>query len=381
MNDSKKICFICGGKYKAGGVSVAIMNLLRNNPSYQVDIIAPVEETFDMFISELKLDKRVNLICLNQTFDKGNRRQFSNELLEYLKKHKYFCGVVHSGLISFQLTCLSALKKSGITNRVAYSHSKGISKKNAGKFIQNILRFQVCRLATHYMAVTEDAAKWLFGDKKLKKVIIIPNGINSSRFIFNRQDRDDFRANLRVKPDLFLMGCFGRISFEKNQQFLLPILKKINHEKMGILFIGDGSKANLEKYVVDNQLSNVYFMDSLKDIEKAFSAVDLLLVPSKFEGLGMVAIEAQCNGLQVVCSDGVPTIVDFNRCEFIPLEERKWVNGINSKFSRFDSNDRKLFSNKIINAVSASQFSETASSLMFWNEIEKIVEEAEISES
>lgn len=377
MSDSQKICFICGGKYKAGGVSIAIMNLLRNNPGFCVDVIAPVEETFDMFSSELKLDKRVNLTCLGETFDKGNRRQFSKALKKYLQHYTYSCGVVHSGLISFQLCCLSALKKSGVTKRIAYSHSKGIHKKNIKKLIQSIFRFRVCKLATGYMAVTEDAGEWLFGEKNLKNVTILPNGINSTRFAFNEQDRRSLRELLNIDSDMFLMGCFGRVSFEKNQEFLLPILKELRNEKIGMLFVGDGLKTDLEQYISDFDIQNVILMDSLKDIEKAYSAIDLLLVPSKFEGLGMVAIEAQCNGLQVICSDGVPNVVDFNLCSFVPLIEEEWTRKIMNNEKLYLFKKRSVHSKTTIQLINNSQFSERKSSLNFWNEIEKTVGKAD----
>lgn len=138
---------------------------------------------------------------------------------------------------------------------------------------------------------------------------IVPNAIEVDKYKFNNDNRKDIRKRLGIPDDAYVIGHVGRFDYQKNQSFLVDVFKKIqkSNPKAHLIMVGDGVDKNsiIDKIKYEN-IFNVHIEPACAEVEKFYSAFDVFVLPSHFEGLGIVLIEAQANGLECVASDTVP---------------------------------------------------------------------------
>jgi glycosyltransferase involved in cell wall biosynthesis len=150
----------------------------------------------------------------------------------------------------------------------------------------------------------------MFGKRmtKYKKVIIIANGVDTQKFTFDEKVRNNYRSLMKLE-DKFVIGHIGRFAYVKNHDFLIDIFSeiiKLNPESV-LLLIGQG---DLEREIRDKveRLGLAYcvrFLGVRNDVHKLLQAMDVFLLPSLYEGLPVVGVEAQASGLSMVVSDAV----------------------------------------------------------------------------
>lgn len=226
-------------------------------------------------------------------------------------------------------------KRAGINVRIMHSHNTHAGGIYLNTIIHRLHKLNVSKLATHYFACGELAAKWMYkGTKAEFKVQIVNNGIDTQRFKFNQNIRDMKKKELRVNNTI-IIGHIGRFSEEKNQIFLVNVLKhvcKINKD-VRLLFIGDGvNRPFVEEKVNEMGLEkNVSFMGIRKDVSELLQSMDVFVLPSLFEGFPVVLVEAQAAGLPCIISDTISEEVAINpNVKRLRLEnaERQWAEEI-----------------------------------------------------
>lgn len=220
--------------------------------------------------------------------------------------------IVHSHMNTLSVFPLFAAWRAGVPVRIAHSHSTaggGMDFKR--DLIKYALRPFSKLFATHYVACSEHAGRWLFGDAPFT---LMPNAIDTERFAYNPRTREEIRKSLGLE-NKFVIGHVGRFSPQKNHDFLLDIFGEVcrQNDACALMLIGGLGTAgtNIEKHlrtkVESTNLSDkVLFMGTREDISGWYQAMDVFLLPSLYEGLGMAAIEAQCSGLPCVLSTRVP---------------------------------------------------------------------------
>ena len=194
--------------------------------------------------------------------------------------------------------------------------------------------------------------KWT-GKNSIKKMNIhyLNNGIDTSKFLFNMQHRISIREEFGIQ-DKFVLGTIGRLSPEKNHMFMVDVLVemlKIRDDAV-LLIVGGLSETHeeytrhIKLYVEEKGMKNkVIFTGERHDAYRIFNAIDAYLFPSLWEGLGIAAVEAQANGLQVFASNHVPEEVNLTEhIQYLALESgaEEWVKkivGYNYSNSRKDS--------------------------------------------
>jgi glycosyltransferase involved in cell wall biosynthesis len=236
--------------------------------------------------------------------------KYMKVLRKYFEKGKY--DIVHSNMNSLSVFTLKAAKKAGVPIRIAHSHSTSNKRECKRDFIKNLLRPFSRKYATHYFACSENAGRWLFGNKTFDegKVTVINNAIDLERFKFSPKWREEIRAQYDV-DDKFVVGTVGRFVTQKNQLFLIDIFNeylKINPDA-ALLLVGDGPLHNklrdkVKKYALGDR---VIFAGVHKHTERYFAAMDCFVFPSLYEGFGMTFLEAQVGGLKCVGSTMVPS--------------------------------------------------------------------------
>ena len=209
------------------------------------------------------------------------------------------------------LDSLRFAKKYGIKGRIIHAHNSS-AMGSLSQFIRHqIGKHLLILYATDYWACSDKAAIWSYTREivKNKKYSVVVNAINTERFQYDVDRRQKIREALKLNGRL-VIGNIGRLHFQKNQEFLLDIFSKLyEKEKNSILvLVGDGPDKHCLKEKVKNLglEKKVIFMGFRDDVPDLLLAMDVFVLPSRFEGLGIVAIEAQCCGLPCVLSDEVP---------------------------------------------------------------------------
>ena len=174
------------------------------------------------------------------------------------------------------------------------------------------------------------------------KLIVINNGISTERFKFDKSTRTRIRKQLGISEDCVLLGHVGRFTSEKNQSFLIQVLSQIpNKCNMQLLLIGEGPLVkDVMQLAKEKGIYKKIIQIARTDVVYDYmQAMDIFLFPSTYEGLGMVAIEAQASGLPVIASNGVPSMINITKnVVFEELDAKIWCKKINV-FLNFDRVD------------------------------------------
>lgn len=188
------------------------------------------------------------------------------------------------------------------------------SHSNIGKrpFKYSLL-IPIYRIASNKLfACSNVAAQYFFGKNIIhsKKYHLMRNGIDPDKFMYSEASRKIIRSQYAVEENVFLLGYVGRLSAEKNIDYLIDTVYELNKMKFhtkGII-VGDGpEKEYLMQYVNEtSQIDNIIFVGNSSNVEQFLCAFDALMLPSYNEGLGMVLIEAQAASLVCFASNVVP---------------------------------------------------------------------------
>lgn len=203
-------------------------------------------------------------------------------------------------------------KRAKVKHIIVHSHSTMIDDnreltRGIKKVLHVLLRPYVIKNGEKKLACSKEAARWMFRTEE--KSTIIPNGIDIERFVRNDKVRETIRKQENC-DDKWIMGTVGRLSYQKNVLFNVRIFEKILEKKPNAILwlVGDGPlREEVEKYIKDRNLSeHCKVWGSRNDVNELLSAMDVFVLPSLFEGLGIVYIEAQAAGLPTFASDAVP---------------------------------------------------------------------------
>lgn len=298
--------------------------------------------------SEQKAIKQLEIIGNKILVFQGSRVKspllYLNWLNRIIRDGRYDIIHVHGNSATMFLEICIA-KWCGVSVRVCHCHSTSCKFKVAHYTLKLFLNL----ILTKAVACSNEAGKWLYYHKH----IVLNNGINSEIFIFNSNERIKYRSELSI-DDSFVIGHVGYLSDEKNQHFLIELAtvlkEKISNFKF--LLIGDGLiRQELEQEIKRHSLGDYFLLIGRRtDVAQLYSAMDMYIFPSKFEGFGLALIEAQANGLCCVASDRVPNATQIGEnVTYLSLDEKdKWIDIIYKIYLMHQKNDRNQESNKNI---------------------------------
>ena len=292
------------GKWLGGGVESVVMNYYRHldHDKIQFDFICDDDSTNIPYDEIEKLGGKVILIPPYQKVFK-----YQKELRRVLRDGKY--KIVHSHINTLSVFPLYAAKKVGVPVRIAHSHSTTNKKEWKKNLLKQVLRPFSKKYATNYMCCSELAGRWLFGDKTYDegKVYLLNNAIDLDKFKYDKKIRDKKRKELGIKEDTIVIGHIGRFVVQKNHTFLIDIFNQFHKkEKNSILLLaGQGPlQEEIKNKVRELGLDDsVRFLGQRNDANELYQAFDVFLLPSLYEGLPVVGVEAQASGLLCFFSD------------------------------------------------------------------------------
>ena len=329
------------------GISTVIMNYCRNMElnKYNITIYAgtPIVEQYKAECENLN----IRIVELPSKRG-GNPLKYYFYILKKINKKN--CDVVHvhgnSGTIAIELL-ISKIK--GIKNRIAHCHNTTCDNIKIHKILKPILKI----LYTKGFACSKEAGRWMFGNGKYE---VLPNGFDTEKFQFDEKKRNEIRKKLKVE-DCYVIGHVGMFNNQKNHPFMLKVFEKIafQNEKAYLVFVGTGPDyEKIQKLINKHPYKERIICYGVTDkVSEIYDAMDLFFFPSKFEGLGIVLLEAQMKGLPCVASDAIPKEVelDKNMIDFLSLEAdaevwskvilKKLENKINRK-KVFEENKKKI---------------------------------------
>lgn len=249
--------------------------------------------------------------------------RYQRDLYEFFLAHPEN-RIVHSHINLRNGVVLNAARRAGIPYRISHSHISGGTYPLRSRLYKAYAQYLARNSISDRFACSEEAAEYLFGSSEHAKVI--RNAIDAERFLYSDEKRRAARAQLQLADDAFVIGMVGRFAEQKNYPFGVSVFARVLQKRPDakMVLIGNGELVPaIRQQVADLGITqSVLFAGQFSDMDKYYAAMDVFLFPSLYEGLGIVAVEAQCSGLRVVASDTVPQIARVtDRMQFLSLEQ------------------------------------------------------------
>lgn len=321
------------GSADAGGVEMVVYNYMLNIDQNHIHFDIALTGHQPGMLGKKMVELGANIYQL--PLKSKGIAAYEHALMDLLSREHFDIVHVHDNSTSY--VALRIAKKCGIACRIAHAHTAGEPRRLRSKLIVQSGHILNKRYATCLMACGSKAGELVFGRDVLKKkrVIILPNAVDTEKFRFNSLIREQVHRELNIGSQ-YVIGMVGRLDHEKNYQFILPVIKKLHDYMPNILLIivGRGNQEELlKKYCSDNYMDDyVKFIGARFDIERIYQVLDICLLPSLYEGFPVVAIEAIASGLPVILSDHITQELGFSKMvNYLPLEEKKWVDALLKK--------------------------------------------------
>ena len=238
--------------------------------------------------------------------------------------------IVHSHIDAMSYLPLLAAKKAEVPVRIAHSHSTGIDLDMKYP-LKQLFRHGLGSVATNCFACGTKAGDFLF---RGKEYTVIPNAIDAAQFNRDNVVREKKRQELCLS-DRLVIGHVGRMSYPKNHEFLLHLFSALLQKRPDavLLLVGTGEKERELRAKVEylGIGPSVMFLGNRDDVGELYQTMDVFILPSHFEGVPLVGIEAQFAGLACLFSRGVPEEVSFSQANrFLDLSEpvTTWVDTV-----------------------------------------------------
>lgn len=336
------------GALNPGGVETLVMNIYRAIDTEKVQFDFALTQGVKSFFDDDVLQRGGRVFYFDQS------RSIAGNLSEVMKNEGPF-DAVHSHIYFYSGIVVLEAKRCGIPVRIAHAHNTSFGqvytlKRRAYEWL---MRKLILQNATHLLGCSTDACRFVFGDDCMNdpRCSVFYNAFDVEAFSFNAEKGRKIREQYGI-TDKFVVGHVGRFETQKNHTQLVELFAAIHDKKQDsiLLCVGRGSlmdeiRSKCESLGISDA---VIFAGAQKDTPSYYSAMDVFLFPSLYEGLGSVLIEAQANGLFVVTSkDVVPADIDVTgNAAFVPLEASadEWAETVLSAKERESDNS----SNQIV---------------------------------
>lgn len=290
-----------------GGVGSVAYNYVKNLPlnEYCIDFIVFKAESNQLWHKEL-VDIGVNIYYVTPRTESLTKH--FKEINEFMKMRKY--DIVHAHMSEWSAIYCYIAWKNSVKVRIGHSHVAGSLYSKRKQIILKIMNLIFDRFCNQYFACGKEAAKYLWRKKIIKenKVYIMNNAVSVGKFGYNKKVSVKLKEKYNINNNL-VFGHVGRFNEQKNHKFLINLFNEINkiYENSVLILIGDGElKNDIQKQITSLQLQEkVIVLGKRNDIYDWLNVFDLLMLPSLYEGLPVIGIEAQMNGLPILSSLGV----------------------------------------------------------------------------
>lgn len=318
------------GNAKLGGVASCLINYFRRADleKFRFDFVTYAPSIFDEQVHEVDKDANVYYVS-----------PFQKNFLKGIFDMEKICGrndykIVHSHLTTLSAFCLTAAAHAKVPVRICHAHS-AFNKHSDHYLAKKLLRPFAADNATHLMACSRHAAENIF-EKRADEAFILPDAIECERFYSDKKTYNALRKKLGLKGKVVLF--VGRFAYQKNIPLLMrAFAKAAANEDMTLVLMGDGEERhNIISLAGELGINEKLMLMPPADPADWYKAADIFCLPSRYEGLGMAAIEAQTAGLKCLLSENVPQEANITgRCTYLPADEDVWAEALGKPASHF----------------------------------------------
>jgi glycosyltransferase involved in cell wall biosynthesis len=337
-----------------GGIGTFLKNMQSNIDTSKVQfdyLICDSDKTgdFDNFVKQFGSEVHVL-----SPLKSSKILRYISEINNFFKNHANEYDIVHGHLSSLGVIYFNIARKYGVKHRIIHSHATRLSDKKLNEIRNFFTELPLKQAANIYFACSKKAGEHKYGKKDLENhnVHIINNAVDVNKYKFDLEARVSIRKQLNLE-DKLVIGNVGRLSNQKNHQFLIDAFKQIySKEKKAILMlIGDGELSPILKRKVESLglKDAVMFMGKRNDVDKLLHAMDVFVMPSLYEGFPLVGIEAQCSGLPCIFADTITEeIMVTASCKFLSLRLSKELWGLEVLKIHEKSNSNRITASEIV---------------------------------
>ncbi|MDO4182977.1 MAG: glycosyltransferase [Coriobacteriia bacterium] len=289
---------------------------------------------FDTFATPMPLqpeyvagDNRVILMPMRRQRPLAHVRQ----MRQYFKDHAHEYAAVWYNVNNFSnLGFLQLAAQHGIPVRLCHFHNSDYIGNKLNRMLSGKNKAKVPGLATSLLACSNEAGTFAYGNAPFS---VVNNAFHLGEFAFDAAARQAVRAQLGCE-DAFVIGTVGRLTQQKNHQMLIRLMPEIlrRRPEAKLVIVGGGAlDGALKQQVADAGLAGSVVLAGMRsDAAALLSAFDVFAFPSRFEGLGVAAVEAQANGLPCVASEAVPHLTRVSdSAQYLPLDnDTAWVDAL-----------------------------------------------------
>lgn len=346
---------------KSSGINNYLYNVLDALKDEEIEIDALTSE-YSVELEEYLKIYNVRLFTINRLIHPIKRYY---ETKRIVSKNKY--DIVYLNISeAYNCVCNIAAFRFSNAKIITHSHSskndcKSLIKRNIEYIIHKLCISIIKKNTDYYYACSTLAGRWLFGNKHDYKLRIIRNTVDTQKFEFCQSVRNEIRSKNNILEDDILFGFAGNFVYQKNILFLADIFYEIykKNKNVYLIMLGDGE---LKEELVDklkklNIINRVILTGRVRNVNQYMSAMDAFILPSLFEGLPIVGIEAQVNGLNCFFSDAITKETEVsNLATFINhnLSANEWANEI-QRFMPIKRKKKIVFHDILVDKIEQKQ--------------------------
>ena len=300
----KRILHVLPQFQPGGGMERVVMNYFNNldYDRFQFDIIA---HKIDDDTYAKQIEAHGGKVYLFTPVDPKSMKSNGEQYQKILESERY--DAVHCHMANAAFLYLRIAQQNHIPLRILHSHQDHYADTKLHSLRNIPLVALGKRYANRRVACSYASGKFLFGSEDF---VVIKNGIDFRLFHFDAHAREAVRGELHVQPDTLLIGQIGRLVPQKNPLFSIRVFHELQKYQPNtrLIFAGDGAlRTEAEHLCHDLQITDkVSFLGNIDYVNNLYNALDALLMPSLYEGVGLSLLEAQTSGLPSLASDSIP---------------------------------------------------------------------------
>ena len=330
-----KVLYILPSINKANGVNKFVYNYLSqiNDSNFEFEILTQESRSIDFAKKYEDIGVKVHTL---PSFKQHSFFKNVNNIYSFFKLNKSY-NIVHCNVVNYGAFYLRAAKKNGSNIRILHSHATKSSDKMISKsrnfFLEPIAKYY----ANEYAACSMLAGRYLFKNKQFK---LIYNAMDITA-IQNKLYSCDINTNfLALSQGKKVIGFVGRLVRQKNPLFIIEIARKLKqiYKNFVFLIIGIGTlEKNMKEEIIKTGMNeHIFFLGEIEDAKPYYNYMDCFILPSIFEGLPLVAIEAQLSGLPCLISSKITKEVKISpTCKLMNIDSAEnWAIEIVNSFTK-----------------------------------------------